>query len=173
MPNPADKPDLEQALPLNWSVLPAAGVCLLLIFVPEARNLHETAGLLIVLTVVALVIGMRLAPKDASRATRPALTVGSCLILVVVGAVLTALFWYRAWTTLPSVWGARSLMMWTQIIGFWWPGVLFAALCRHVSEGFAPASRGRFAGQLCWGGIGAVIGLALQIMVLGIREGWS
>lgn len=173
MPNPPDKAHPDQPSPLNGSVLPAAAVCLLVIFGPEARNLGDVAAGLTVLTLVVAFVTLRMAPADASRTERPGLAVGSCLILFLAGAVLTALFWYRAWTAVPSVWGARPLILVTQIIGFWWPGVLFAALCRHVSERFAPASRGRFSAQLWWGLAGSVAGVLIQIVMLGIREGWS
>lgn len=173
MLKPPDRAHPIQAVPLNWTVLPAIGVCLLLILLSEARKLGEIAGWLIVLTVVIAAIGMRIAPKDASRTKRPALTVSSRLILFFVGAFLTAVFWHRAWITLPAVWGTRPLMVVTQIVGFWWPAILFAALCRHTSERFRPVSRGRFVAQLWWGLAGSVGGLFVQIIFLGIHEGWT
>ena len=173
MPQPPDNPHPAPPKPLNWTVLLAAGVCLMLIFLPEARNLGEWAAGLIVATALIVFITMHLAPKDVSRMERPALMARSCLILLFAGAFLTALFWSRAWMAMPSVWGARPVMIWTQIIGFWWPGVLFAALCRHVPERFKPASRVRFTAQLWWGLAGSVIGMFIHIVMLGFREAWS
>ena len=173
MPTPTTSDQPTEPVRLNWSVVLAAGACLLVIYLPEARSLGDIAVVMTIVTVIVALIGMRLAPKSIGPAIEPRLPISSCLVLFLVGAVLTALFWHRAWMALPSVWGARPLMTWTQIIGFWWPGVLFAALCRHGSEYFAPASRKRYSAQLWWGLAGAAAGVVIQIVLLGFREGWT
>jgi hypothetical protein len=93
---------------LGWSPLPAAAICLVLIYYPDAALLRETAFLPILLSLALVAVGLFSSRRAGDPTVMQELSTWAWWILVVVGAVLTAAFWLRAWVALLSVWALAA-----------------------------------------------------------------
>ncbi|WP_069130651.1 hypothetical protein [Rhodohalobacter halophilus] len=133
-----------------------------LVALPDAEFFHEWALAGIVGALLISVVRAIKAGKAADKKT----AIINGLIIFLTSLICTAIFWYRAWLNLPSGILIEPVFDLVTGFGFWWPGILYASLFRHIDEGWSPSSRGRFLQNLAIGFGGSLLGLLIACILL-------
>ncbi|MFU8811974.1 MAG: hypothetical protein ACNA78_03345 [Balneolaceae bacterium] len=144
----------------RWNIVAALALLLLAARV-DSVFYHEAATLGIVTALLLFVLGFR---KASAEAAKP-ITITDGFFVVMISALLTALYWIRAWDQLPSGILIEPLYKMMMGFGFWWPGLLFTSLMRNKGEGWRPHSKQRFLHISGLGFGGSLLGLLIFYLV--------
>lgn len=91
------------------------------------------------------------------------------VILILTAFVSTAMYWFRAWDGLPAQISLEPVFRVIAIIGFWWPGVLYASLFRYSDDGWWPKSRQRFLKTVTIGMMASLAGIVTSMLFLNLQ----
>jgi hypothetical protein len=128
-----------------------------IIVLPESKYFHEWALAGIAGALLVSLVGLLKAGQSDHKET----TLPDAFLILLTSLICTTLFWYRAWTNLPSDFLIEPIFDMITGFGFWWPGILYASLYRHSGESWPPASRSRYLQFLGLGLGGSLIGITL------------
>ena len=132
------------------------------IAIPAGKYFHEWAfaGIL----AASIVSIVRAVKSDVQTDKKTSFLDG--IMIFFTSVICTTVFWYKAWLHLPAGILVEPIFDMITGFGFWWPGVLYASLHRHMDEHWSPASRSRYIQNIAIGFGGSVIGLlAVYIML--------
>jgi hypothetical protein len=140
------------------AVLVPSAVLILLILLLPPLELGYLAFLAVAAALMIAAAGAFLVQADPEEPDDPE-THGWLVILGIFAVVSTALFWYRVWQY--DAWEVVTIpVRLLYIVGFWWPGILLAALAWIIAGTQVYRSVGRYKVVLLVGLVAATVGAA-------------